>query len=95
MDTKHSSGLITRDLKPVYWSPSSNSALAEAELVYKADHKSRSVYVAFEVNQSSLPLHILEAMGPRLTVGLDLAIWTTTPWTLPSNMVCNTHRYRQ
>jgi len=45
-------GLIYRANKPVYWSPSSQTALAESELEYKDDHKSRSAWVAFEVDQS-------------------------------------------
>jgi isoleucyl-tRNA synthetase len=44
-------GLIYRANKPVYWSPSSKTALAESELEYKDDHKSRSAWVAFHVDQ--------------------------------------------
>jgi isoleucyl-tRNA synthetase len=48
-----SNGLIYRALKPVYWSPSSRTALAEAELEYKDDHQSQAVYVAFPLTRLS------------------------------------------
>ena len=73
-------GLIYKGLKPVYWSPSSESALAEAEIEY-ADVTSNSVYVAFKVT---------EPKGP-LQVGDALVIWTTTPWTLPANLAIAAH----
>lgn len=44
-------GLIYRANKPVYWSPSSQTALAESELEYKDDHKSRSAWVGFDVKE--------------------------------------------
>lgn len=44
-------GLIYRANKPVYWSPSSQTALAESELEYKEDHKSRSAWVAFNMDK--------------------------------------------
>src|SRR6266436_6037589 len=47
-------GLIYRHYRPVHYSPSSRSALAEAELVYKDDHVSHSVYVAFDLDLLSL-----------------------------------------
>ncbi|XP_065359471.1 isoleucine--tRNA ligase, mitochondrial [Calliphora vicina] len=72
-------GLVYRDLKPVYWSPSSRTALAEAELEYDANFVSPSVYVRFALK--SLPPSIeLEAQQKLFAL-----IWTTTPWTLPSN----------
>ncbi|CAE6337625.1 unnamed protein product [Rhizoctonia solani] len=76
-------GLITRHHRPVYWSPSSISALAEAELTYVDDHRSQAVHVAFPIQSCSPALQkILPANG-----GLpSLMIWTTTPWTVPSNM---------
>ncbi len=67
-------GLIFKGLKPVYWSPSSETALAEAEIEYK-DRKDPSVFVAFKVEE-----------GNELVNNGDyLVIWTTTPWTLPGN----------
>ncbi|KAF9965115.1 hypothetical protein BGZ70_005390 [Mortierella alpina] len=73
-------GLIYRANKPVYWSPSSKTALAESELEYKDDHKSRSAWVAFFVHQPSLA-----ALLPG-SVSLQAVVWTTTPWTLPPKM---------
>ena len=65
-------GLIYKGLKPVYWSPSSESALAEAEIEYE-DVTSPSIYVAFDVVSEKRQ-------------GQKLIIWTTTPWTLPANL---------
>lgn len=67
-------GLIFKGMKPVYWSPSSESALAEAEIEYK-DRKDASIYVAFPVKNGN---DVLDA-------GDNLVIWTTTPWTIPGN----------
>ncbi|MEX1317416.1 MAG: isoleucine--tRNA ligase, partial [Synechococcaceae cyanobacterium] len=91
-------GHIYRGLKPVHWSPSSRTALAEAELEYPEGHTSPSVYVAFPVEAVPTPLagH-LKAIGievedrGRMTASgrpilLSVAIWTTTPWTLPANL---------
>ncbi|CAK5272919.1 unnamed protein product, partial [Mycena citricolor] len=70
--------LIYRRYRPVYFSPSSRSALAEAELVYKDDHVSHSVYVTFRIDSQSCA---------RLAVdSAELLVWTTTPWTLTANM---------
>ncbi|EUC61073.1 isoleucine-tRNA ligase [Rhizoctonia solani AG-3 Rhs1AP] len=76
-------GLITRHHRPVYWSPSSISALAEAELTYVDDHRSQAVHVAFPI-QSCSPA--LQKMLPAHSSIPSLMIWTTTPWTIPSNM---------
>ncbi|WP_206815210.1 isoleucine--tRNA ligase [Chroococcus sp. FPU101] len=73
-------GYIYRGLKPVHWSPSSQTALAEAELEYPEGHTSRSVYAAFPVTKAST-----EILTPFLP-DLGVAIWTTTPWTLPGNL---------
>ncbi|QDZ22563.1 Isoleucine--tRNA ligase [Chloropicon primus] len=71
-------GHIYRGLKPVNWSPSSRTALAEAELEYPPGHKSRSIYVAMPLAETKAEaLEGLEA---------SLAIWTTTPWTIPANL---------
>ena len=67
-------GLIFKGLKPVYWSPSSESALAEAEIEYH-DRKDPSIYVAFPVVEGN----------DIVKEGDNLVIWTTTPWTLPCN----------
>ena len=76
-------GYIYRGRKPVHWSPSSKTALAEAELEYPEGHTSRSVYAAFEV--TSLPPALQDPFDPFLGE-LGVAIWTTTPWTIPANL---------
>ncbi|WP_347723580.1 isoleucine--tRNA ligase [Lysinibacillus capsici] len=68
-------GYIYKGLKPVYWSPSSESALAEAEIEYK-DIKSPSIYVSFAIK---------DAKGV-VPADAKFIIWTTTPWTLPANL---------
>jgi isoleucyl-tRNA synthetase len=76
-------GYIYRGLKPVHWSPSSKTALAEAELEYPEGHVSRSIYAAFPVTS------LAEAVKPLLAEylsDLGVAIWTTTPWTIPGNL---------
>jgi len=78
-------GLIYRQFRPVHWSPSSHSALAEAELKYEEQHASKAAFVAFPAQASSIPSEILGIIGDK---PLALLIWTTTPWTLPANMVC-------
>ncbi|ENQ3104617.1 isoleucine--tRNA ligase [Bacillus cereus] len=73
-------GYIYKGQKPVYWSPTSESALAEAEIEYK-DKKSASIYVAFPVKDGK---NVLE--GDEKFI-----IWTTTPWTLPANLGISVH----
>ena len=73
-------GLIYKGLKPVYWSWSSESALAEAEIEYK-DVKSYAIYVAFDVKDG-------KGIVPE---GSKAVIWTTTPWTLPANLAISVH----
>ena len=73
-------GYIYKGLKPVYWSPSSESALAEAEIEYK-EKTSPSIYVAFEVK---------DGQG-KLPNDAAIVIWTTTPWTLPANLGISVH----
>ncbi|WP_368644954.1 isoleucine--tRNA ligase [Alkalibacterium putridalgicola] len=68
-------GYIYRGLKPIYWSPSSESALAEAEIEYH-DVRSPNIYVAFNVNDGK----------SVLDNDTSFVIWTTTPWTLPANL---------
>ncbi|MEO1005792.1 MAG: isoleucine--tRNA ligase, partial [Cyanobacteria bacterium J06638_38] len=75
-------GHIYRGLKPVHWSPSSRTALAEAELEYPEGHTSPSIYVAFPVTELGEDAAELEPYLPNLKV----AIWTTTPWTIPGNL---------
>ena len=76
-------GYIYRGLKPVHWSPSSKTALAEAELEYPEGHTSRSIYASFPMTS------LAEAVKPLLgefLLELGVAIWTTTPWTIPANL---------
>lgn len=76
-------GHIYRGRKPVYWSPSSRTALAEAELEYPDGHTSRSIYVALAIERAS------EAMSDDVRQHMDgasIAVWTTTPWTIPANL---------
>lgn len=73
-------GYIYKGLKPVYWSPSSESALAEAEIEYQ-DKRSPSIYVTFEVTDGK---DVLDG-------GEKIIIWTTTPWTLPANLAISLH----
>ena len=83
-------GHIYRGLKPVHWSPSSRTALAEAELEYPEGHTSPSVYVAFAVRAlpAALAAKLAAADVPQAAApgALAVAIWTTTPWTLPANL---------
>ncbi|MEA5522742.1 isoleucine--tRNA ligase [Limnoraphis robusta] len=76
-------GYIYRGLKPVHWSPSSKTALAEAELEYPEGHVSRSLFAAFPM--TSLAEAVKSELTPFLP-DLGVAIWTTTPWTIPGNL---------
>lgn len=73
-------GYIYKGLKPVYWSPSSESALAEAEIEYQ-DKRSPSIYVAFPIKDGKSVLEGDE----------KIIIWTTTPWTIPANLGISVH----
>ncbi len=76
-------GYIYRGLKSVHWSPTSQTALAEAELEYPEGHTSPSIYAAFPmVSASPEAKAVLEPYLGELGV----AIWTTTPWTIPANL---------
>ncbi|XP_031347097.1 isoleucine--tRNA ligase, mitochondrial isoform X2 [Photinus pyralis] len=69
-------GLVFREVKPVYWSPSSMTALAEAELEYNSQHSSTEVILRLKL--ATCPFY-------RDKEGIYALIWTTTPWTLPCN----------
>lgn len=73
-------GYIYKGKKPVYWSPSSESALAEAEIEYQ-DKKSASIYVSFKVKDGK----------GVLDTDTSIVIWTTTPWTIPANLGISVH----
>lgn len=69
-----SAGMIFQGLKPVYWSPFNETAVADSEIVYK-DVKDATIYLAFQI-----------ADGKGVLDSDDYyVIWTTTPWTIPAN----------
>ncbi len=72
-------GLIFQDLKPTYWSPISRTSLAEAEIEYK-EVNSIALYLTFKVSKSDF-----------LDENANLLVWTTTPWTLPTNQAIAIH----
>ena len=78
-------GLIYRQHRPVYYSPSSRSALAEAELEYN-DHVSESAYVAFDLDTECRITHPELAEAVTKGIMVKFLVWTTTPWTLTANM---------
>src|SRR6266853_4909917 len=82
-------GLVYKGKKPVHWCIHCRTALAEAEVEY-ADHSSPSIYVEFPLADASAG--DLAARVPALT-GRQVAvlIWTTTPWTIPSNLAVAFH----
>lgn len=71
-------GLIFRGLKPVYWCPVCETALAEAEIEYK-DKRSPSIFVKFPLKDD------ISRLFPGWNGETYVLIWTTTPWTLPGN----------
>ena len=70
----------------MHWSPSSRTALAEAELEYPEGHVSKSVYVAFDVAVPSAALEEHHRPDDDGGGGVRVAVWTTTPWTMPANL---------
>jgi len=75
-------GYIQKNKKPIYWCPTCVTALAEAEVEYD-DHTSPSIYVKFKVDPESVNINGIDKEK------FNVAIWTTTPWTLPANLaVC-------
>ncbi len=82
-------GLLYKGKKPVHWCIHCRTALAEAEVEY-SDHLSPSIYVEFPLNPASAPdlaARVTELAGRDVSV----LIWTTTPWTIPSNMAVAFH----
>ncbi|MDX5401415.1 MAG: class I tRNA ligase family protein, partial [Rhodobacterales bacterium] len=81
--------------KPVMWSPVEKTALAEAEIEYH-EHKSHTIWVPFKVvdfsgfsdefiENSSLEKFSEAQNSAKELIGANVVIWTTTPWTIPSN----------
>ncbi len=80
-------GYIQKGLKPVYWCASCETALAEAEVEY-ADHTSTSIYVRFKFDDKDQE-KVYSFINEKSEKDLYVVIWTTTPWTIPSNLaVC-------
>ena len=83
-------GYIEKGLKPVYWCADCETALAEAEVEY-ADISSDSIYVKFEMTE---PQKLYEKANIKSSNKLYAIIWTTTPWTIPSNNgICLNSRF--
>ena len=82
-------GYIEKGLKPVYWCASCETALAEAEVEY-ADISSKSIYVRFEFDEKSSAKINSEILKGN-TKPVYAIIWTTTPWTIPSNVAISMH----
>ncbi|MBN2434802.1 MAG: isoleucine--tRNA ligase [Spirochaetes bacterium] len=75
-------GYIFKGKKPIYWCPSCETALAEAEVEYEM-HTSKSIFVKFAIDASSIGIEGVNSDK------CHVVIWTTTPWTLPANLaVC-------
>src|SRR5574344_530053 len=82
-------GYIEKGLKPVYWCASCETALAEAEVEY-ADITTTSIYVRFKFDEEDKK-KAFEAAGIESDKDLYSVIWTTTPWTIPSNIAISLH----
>ncbi|OFW05589.1 MAG: isoleucine--tRNA ligase [Acidobacteria bacterium RIFCSPLOWO2_02_FULL_67_36] len=82
-------GLVYKGKKPVHWCIHCRTALAEAEVEY-ADHSSPSIYVEFPLAPDSADA--LHTIAPALSGrSVSVLIWTTTPWTIPSNLAIAFH----
>lgn len=77
-------GLLSRQLKPVWWGCETQTALAEAELEYNPTHQSTAIYVNFPLTDSEFLKEIGGSTG--------LLIWTSTPWTIPANKAISINR---
>lgn len=85
----YKNGYVEKGLKPVYWCASCETALAEAEVEY-ADHTSTSIYVRFKFDEEDKKKAFASA-GVSSDKDLYAVIWTTTPWTIPSNLAISLH----
>jgi isoleucyl-tRNA synthetase len=80
-------GLLYRERKSIRWCWHCRTALAEAELEYQA-RKDPEIWVAFPATD---PAAVRKAFGARGSAPVAFAIWTTTPWTIPSNLAIAVH----
>ena len=76
-------GYVYKGLRPTLWSPTSRTALADTEIVYR-EHVSTSIYVRFPLLED--PNKLFEKFPNFYTI-----IWTTTPWTIPANLAVAFH----
>tara|TARA_Y100000816_G_scaffold13626_2_gene8986 strand:- start:763 stop:3534 length:2772 start_codon:yes stop_codon:yes gene_type:complete len=86
-------GHLEKGEKPVHWCQESGSSLAEAEVEY-IDKTSKAIDVAFKVDYSSLK-KVKDLFNAEDSDEISFVIWTTTPWTIPSNVaVCINPKYK-
>ncbi len=89
----YNEGHLEKGEKPVHWCQESGSSLAEAEVEY-IDKTSKAIDVAFKVDPSSLK-RAKDLFNTEDSDEISFVIWTTTPWTIPSNVaVCINPKYR-
>lgn len=82
-------GYVEKGLKPVYWCAACETALAEAEVEY-ADHTSTSIHVRFKFDEESKE-KLTKSLPELANYDVYSVIWTTTPWTIPSNLAISVH----
>jgi isoleucyl-tRNA synthetase len=82
-------GLVYKGKKPVHWCIHCRTALAEAEVEYE-DHSSPSIYVEFPLDPASAG-DLAARIPPLAGREVSVLIWTTTPWTIPSNLAIAFH----
>ncbi|GMM32430.1 isoleucine--tRNA ligase [Martiniozyma asiatica (nom. inval.)] len=82
-------GLVHRQKKPVYWGCENATALAEGELEYNANHVSKTSFVKFPIGK--LSDNLSEKLG-NYKNDLSALIWTSTPWTLASNLAISLNK---
>ncbi|MCA9842115.1 MAG: isoleucine--tRNA ligase, partial [Cyanobacteria bacterium HKST-UBA03] len=80
----YNDGYVYKGLKPVYWDPVYETALAEAEVEYE-DVTSECIYVAFKTTPGEAIEHLPDDVQARWDQ-TRYVIWTTTPWTIPANL---------
>tara|TARA_B100001540_G_scaffold131981_1_gene117414 strand:- start:466 stop:3237 length:2772 start_codon:yes stop_codon:yes gene_type:complete len=89
----YNEGYLEKGEKPVHWCQESGSSLAEAEVEY-IDKTSKAIDVAFKVDHSSLK-KVIDLFSAVDSDEISFVIWTTTPWTIPSNVaVCINPEYK-